>query len=301
MHMILADASGRGTFLDVPHRRSVFGGARSVVRLQASMAGTATGSASAAVTAADAPRRGHRGRWPGPGRPGRDVVKERVGAEAWLAATPEAAPAGGGVARELFGCGLDDGDLDVAHRLPPGPVALLVAAQRHAAPQCEQRVRDPAQHHDDDSRARVLLDPGVVVLLEGDIEGRAHAIPEARNRAFRVLGPEPVSLVDALERARTSFHRSNPVGAAYLPFLVARDSRAFRGPAFNQMADAAAFVRYFERVEEGAADPDTARLLGSASRRLRRGSRRDESARSRRPASTPGQGRLQKVTRERSA
>ena len=49
-------------------------------------------------------------------------------------------------------------------------MTLLVAAQCHAAPKRQQRVRDPTQHHHDDSSAWVLFDPRVVIFFEGNVE-----------------------------------------------------------------------------------------------------------------------------------
>jgi NADH dehydrogenase len=90
---------------------------------------------------------------------------------------------------------------------------------------------------------------------------RAYASAEAENRAFRVLGPEPIPLADAIDRIRAALHPEIP-GLTRMPFLVARGIAFLRGRHGEEMRNAAAFVRYFEGIEEGTADPDVARVLG---------------------------------------
>jgi uncharacterized protein YbjT (DUF2867 family) len=93
------------------------------------------------------------------------------------------------------------------------------------------------------------------------VVARAYATPEAENRAFRVLGPEPISVRDAIDRVRAALHPELRA-VTHLPFAVARIVGRLRGRAGAPMRDAAAFVRYFEGIDEGVPDPDASRLLG---------------------------------------
>jgi uncharacterized protein YbjT (DUF2867 family) len=90
---------------------------------------------------------------------------------------------------------------------------------------------------------------------------RAYATAAAENRVFRVLGPEPVRLHDALDRVRAALHPEIRA-ISRVPFLAARAIAALRGRAGAPMRDAVDLLRYFERVEEGDRDPDIDRLLG---------------------------------------
>ncbi len=90
---------------------------------------------------------------------------------------------------------------------------------------------------------------------------RAYATADAENRAFRVLGPEAIPLGEAIDRIRAALH-PEIAKVTHLPYGVARVIAAFRGRAGRPMAEAVALLRYFERVEEGAAEPESERVLG---------------------------------------
>jgi uncharacterized protein YbjT (DUF2867 family) len=96
---------------------------------------------------------------------------------------------------------------------------------------------------------------------------RAYASPEAENRAFRVLGPEPIRLTDALERLRAVKH-PQIAKVTHVPFLLASLIAALRGREGEKMKDAARFVRYFEQIEEGEPDPEVTRLCGDCTTRF---------------------------------
>ena len=93
------------------------------------------------------------------------------------------------------------------------------------------------------------------------VVARAYTIPQAEGRTFRVLGPEPIRLTDAIERVRAALHPDIPK-VTHIPLWAAPIIAFLRGKAGKQMAEASSFVRYFEKIDEGTPDPDTDRLLG---------------------------------------
>lgn len=90
---------------------------------------------------------------------------------------------------------------------------------------------------------------------------RAFRRAEAENRAFRLLGPESMSVFDAIERLRRARHPEISK-VVRLPFWAAKGIAALRGRAGVRMSGAIELMRYFERVEEGEAGPDVAQILG---------------------------------------
>lgn len=90
---------------------------------------------------------------------------------------------------------------------------------------------------------------------------RAYLTAEAENRAFGVLGPEPITLFDAIDRYRA---RVTPEIAKVtrMPYVVARGIGWLRGSAGAPMRDAIGLVRYFDRATERPRDADAERILG---------------------------------------
>lgn len=102
---------------------------------------------------------------------------------------------------------------------------------------------------------------------------RAYETDAAAGRGFRVLGPAPIALYDALDRCRAALHPE--IGkVTRLPFPVARLIAFLRGGEGAQMRDAAAFVRYFEGSRRAKPSPRSSACSGGARPRSTRGSRR---------------------------
>jgi uncharacterized protein YbjT (DUF2867 family) len=104
------------------------------------------------------------------------------------------------------------------------------------------------------------------LLASDDFAGmvcRAYEREETVNRGFRVLGPEVIDLHDAIDRYRAAVHPEIN-RTTRIPFWMARVMARFRGRVGADMSAAVAFVEYFQRAREGAADPDSERLLGPA-------------------------------------
>jgi uncharacterized protein YbjT (DUF2867 family) len=91
------------------------------------------------------------------------------------------------------------------------------------------------------------------------IVARAFAIDETLNRSYRILGPEAISLYEAIDRCRTVLH-PHIRKVTILPFWVAKLVATFRRSA--EMKFAVKLVRYFEQVQEGEMPPEVVRILG---------------------------------------
>jgi uncharacterized protein YbjT (DUF2867 family) len=94
-----------------------------------------------------------------------------------------------------------------------------------------------------------------------EVVSRAYATRDSVNRGFRILGPEPIRMFDAIDRCRAALH-PEIASVTRLPIPVAKAIALLRGKGGVQMGLAASLVRYFEGISEGEAEADVERVLG---------------------------------------
>ncbi len=88
---------------------------------------------------------------------------------------------------------------------------------------------------------------------------KAFTIDETQDQSFRILGPEAISLYEAIDRCRATLH-PHIKKVTTMPLWVAKLAATVkRSPETGFAVD---LVRYFEQVQEGEMQPEAARLLG---------------------------------------
>lgn len=88
---------------------------------------------------------------------------------------------------------------------------------------------------------------------------KAIAIDDAENKSFRVLGPEAISLYEAIDRARARL-APHIAKVRTMPFWAARVLAELRHD--TEMKSGVELVRYFEQIQEGETSPEVDELFG---------------------------------------
>jgi uncharacterized protein YbjT (DUF2867 family) len=88
---------------------------------------------------------------------------------------------------------------------------------------------------------------------------KAFATDETQDQSYRILGPEAISLYDAIDRCRAVLH-PHIRKVTTLPFWVAKLAATFRRS--DEMKFAVDLVRYFEQVQEGEMPQEVVTILG---------------------------------------